>query len=351
MANRTPDPHAFPRRNGPQPDEEAPPSPPLEADVLLTLLLDHPTLQRALKRPQETDEAKHALYDVLLADAGSRAGWEVAQIVALIREGNRRSARPVPSQTYCELMLHEAQLRTQTGDLDMARERLLDSISDTWGLALAAVIKHGAENTLWHLRLVDGREISLGTTKDLFSQPTMRQRIFEVTNHLIPRYGAKDLALWDHHIQVLALVAQTVDTPEMTREGQVIALIRGYTEAQQCDLTRDNSTEEWEDLALTYRPFVRGGWLYVSARHLLAYARVLDTRMTSRDLLDLLRLVQGRRVTVALHIVDQTCRRLWRLPIKELQEEGVAEDLPGPALDDEPWGTQTPARTRAKPLI
>jgi len=299
---------------------------PLDPQVLVTLLLDYPSIQRALKRDPETDEERHQLYDILLADAGVKSGWSVEQIVALIRDGNRRSARPEPSAAYCELMIQESRLRTNTGDLDFARERLLDTISDTWGIALAAVIKHGDENTLWHLRLVDGREIGLGTTKDLFAQATVRQRIFERTNHMIPRYQPRDIHLWEHHLHLLGLVAQMVDTPEMTRAGQARTMVRAYLEAHFCDPDRDTSTEEWEILAHGSRPFVREGAVYLSVKHLWPYVRLFNPRLTQPDILDLLRLLHGRRLTITIERPKHTTRSVWRLVAKDLQEETSGGD-------------------------
>jgi hypothetical protein len=204
--------------------------------------------------------------------------------------------------------------------LDFARQQLLDTLADTWNLPLAAVIKHGTENTLWHLRLLDGREISLGTTKDLFLQHTVRQRIFEVTHHMIPRYGARDQALWDHHLTWLALVAQTVDTPEMTREGQARFYIRGYLDAHYCDLERQVESTDWEDLAMNNKPFLRDGKVYLSTKTFWPHIRTINPRLSQPDLLDLLRLLQGRRITVALN-QRKTSRSYWRIAISDLQEE------------------------------
>ena len=137
---------------------------PLDKQKLLNLVLDHQNIQRALKRDPDTDEAKHALYDVMLAEAGLKEGWTDHEIIALIREGNTRSGRPEPPDAFCTLIMHEASVREKTGDLDLARESLLNNLSDIWGLDITAAIRHGTENALWHLHLGDGREIQLGTS-------------------------------------------------------------------------------------------------------------------------------------------------------------------------------------------
>lgn len=295
---------------------------PLAPDALFQLLLAHPHLQRAIKRDSETPDTKHELYDALLAEAALHEHWEEGAIITLIREVNVRNARREPAVGFCMLVIHEAQVRTKTGDLDFARERLLDTLSDTWGLQLKAVIRHGTENTLWHLQLVDGREIQLGTSKDLSSQSHIRTQIFDVTGHFIPRYSQKDMQLWDHHMELLALVAVTVDTPEMTRRGQAKSLLQGYLDMEYCQLDRDTSSEEWEGLALANKPFIRQSMLFLSAKHMwLTHVRIVNTKMAQSDLFDLLRLLGGRRITIALEHPKKTSRSVWRLPILALQDD------------------------------
>jgi hypothetical protein len=325
--NGQPPPHLLPL------DLESPLDvPTLAAETLLGLLMAHPHLQRALKRDPETDPTRHGIYDAMLAEAALQDSWNEGAIVALIQEGNTRNSLPPPAVGLCRVILHEAHLRTKTGDLDFARERLLDQLSDVWGLQIHNVIRHGTENALWHLHLVDGREIQLGTSEDLMSQSKVRARIFDVTGHIIPRYSAKDARLWDHHIEMLALVARTVDTPEMTREGQAKALIMGYLEEQDCTFDHETSKEEWGELALANRPFFREGLVYISARNLwLTYVHGVAPKMDYGELLDLLRLLGGRRITLTIHERSPerktTSRSMWRLAPAHLVETEIPEML------------------------
>ena len=119
-------------------------------------------------------------------------------------------------------------------------------------------------------------------------------KFINVTGKVIPRYKPSDARLWDHHMEILALVAFTVDTPEMTRMGQAKAIVNGYLETLHYTLDRDADNDEWKGLALKNRPFVRQGMLYLSARHLfLHHARIVDPKMMQTELLDLLRLLGG----------------------------------------------------------
>ena len=311
--------------NGPRPsvdDCDTQPEPALLDQMkLLNLVLDHPHIQRALKRDAETDAAKHTLYDVMLAQAGLKEEWSEHEIIALIREGNTRSGRPAPGDEFCKLTIQEASVREKTGDLDLARESLLNNLSDIWGLNITAVIRHGTENALWHLRLFDGREIQIGTSKDLLSQAHVRAQIYDVTGKVIPRYKPSDARLWDHHMEILALVAVTVDTPEMTRIGQAKAFVRGYLEALHCELDRDADSTDWENLARLNRPYLKQGILYLSARHLwMHHVRIVAPKMIQTELLDLLRLLGGRRITIAIHDPKTTSRSVWRIPATSLAE-------------------------------
>jgi hypothetical protein len=297
--------------------------PTLTAEAILGLLMAHPHLQRALKRDPDTDAARHGIYDALLAEAAVQEGWDPGAIVALIQEGNTRNSLPVPPLTLCRLIVHEAHLRTKTGDLDFARERVIEMLANAWGLQIVTVIRHGTENALWHLHLLDGREIQLGSSENLMTEGKVRARIFDVTGHVIPRYGTKYAHLWDHHMEQLAMVAQIVDTPEMTREGQARALVLGYLEEQRCRLDREASKEDWGKLALSNKPFVWGGFLYLSLRNFwLTYVRHSAPQLLQTDVLDLLRLLGGRRTKVTINTPSPTSRSVWRLlPARLLEAE------------------------------
>ena len=191
----------------------------------------------------------------------------------------------------------------------------LDLLSEEWGLTITAVIRHGTENTFWHLRLEDTREIGLGETPDIFEPKRVRIKIFEVCGHLIPRYkGDKGEAAWDRVVALLVSASQLVDTPELTRLGQAQSLLIGYLAMERCALDHDASSEEWQGLALANKPFVRGAHVHVHARHMwLHYIHIMAPQMSQAALIDLLRLVGGRRVTMILN-AKGTSRSFWRLP-------------------------------------
>jgi hypothetical protein len=290
----------------------------LDQRKLVSLLLAYPRVHRAIKREAGIDEARHGYFDIMLAEIGLCAGWSDEDIAALIRQANEESGRQKTNIAYCHLMIQQARLKTHTGDLDLAREALLMNLSTAWKVEIYAVIRHGEENSLWHLKLYNGQEIQLGTTEQLMSQTKVRTKIFDSTGQMIPRYGPKDGALWDYHLSLIYDAALVIDTPELTRVGQIRALITGYIESQECLLDQD--MDDWEELAVDNRPYVRNGMLYLSPKNLwLAHARLYYPKMTQPELLDLLRLLGGKRTTVTLNSVKSS-RSYWRIPLMALQQ-------------------------------
>ena len=109
--------------------------------------------------------------------------------------------------------------------------------------------------------------------------------------------------------------------------GQAKAIVNGYLETLHYTLDRDADNDEWKGLALKNRPFVRQGMLYLSARHLfLHHARIVNPKMIQTELLDLLRLLGGRRLTLAIREPEKTSRSLWRIPIDTLADPVAASD-------------------------
>jgi hypothetical protein len=324
--------------HAPMPDDmdDTPSVGKLDDSKLINLLLEHPKLQRAIKREGEADATRHGFYDVLLAEVALLAHWDDAEIIALIREANNRSSRPQPNIAYCRLVIQEARLKTKTGNLDFAREAILMSLSDTWKVDIRAVIRHGTENSLWHLQLENGQEIQLGTSQDLMSQTKVRTKIFDVTQHMIPRYSPKDAALWDHHIGLLANAAITIDTPEMTRLGQARSYVLGYIQAAKCELDRNVSSEDLTKLLKENKPCVHNGMLMLSARQLLLHhVRLINPKLTEAELLDLLRLMKGKHKRINIFAPHKTSRSLWFIPTQSLAETSENEDLFAPQVIDE----------------
>jgi hypothetical protein len=300
----------------------------VDPQKLCDLLLEYPRIQRALTREEGIDNARHAFYDVLLAEVALKAGWQDTDIVGLIRQGNARSAREKPNIAYCKLAIHEARLKAKTGDLDFAREALLLELSDAWKLDIRAVIRHGIENSLWHLQLEDATEIQLGTTQDLMSQTKVRAKIFDATGHMIPRYTPKEADRWDYHLRLVAHTATTIDTPEMTRLGQAKSYVLGYLQSVKCDLDRNASSEELTGLLEKNKPCVHEGRLILSARQLLVHhVRLINPKLKEEELLDLLRLLKGKHKRINIFTPKKTSRSVWYVPVQSFAETTENEEF------------------------
>ena len=281
------------------------------------LLLQHPALRDALKRPIPCEVSQHLHYDVQLTEAALKAHWAPEQILELIQDIYTANHLGTRGADYCTMLLQEAQLRLKQGPTtrNLGQDMLRDHLAETWQIALKAVIRHGDENTTWSLQLEDNREIMLGTSKQLQDQKHVRAAIFDRTGTMIPRIASQQLHEWDHLLEILSLIAIQVENPEMTRLGQIRDIVQGYFGQLSYSLTQDFDTEEWEALALSNRPFRKEGRVYLHARHCwLTHVRLVLPEWRVADVLDGLRLV-GATYTKIVCNGAKTSRSYWRLPV------------------------------------
>lgn len=205
----------------------------------------------------------------------------------------------------------------------------IDSLSTTyqlgayWGIPLRQVIRHGDENVQWSLKLDDGREILLGSTRQLDDQRHVRTAVFERTGVRIPRISKQEEYKWDQLLVNLYTMSVRVENPDGARKEQAQELLHLYLDNQPGGFAQDFDEEEWEALALKNRPFRKDGAVYVHARSFwnnMIRAMAPDT--TYNDTLGLLRLIGAKSSRVTLHKLAHTDRSYWILPKEFLQEEG-----------------------------
>lgn len=305
--------------------ESAPPS---TAEPLLALLLANPRLHDCVQRQGGLDDARHHFLDTLLAGTALKAGWERAAIHAVLNTAHARVLRPPLPEHVVTLLLHEAAAHTEAGILDRGREALLENISKVWKIDILQVIRHGKENSVWSLRLMDGIEVHLGSSENFIKQGKVRAAIFDVTGKMIPKMTGKNSADWDYYLEIFADVAITVDTPELSRKGYILGLVHQYLDQQRCVLTRDADEDEWEALALSRKPFVREGALYVHAPSLHQFTHMLAPELTRAELLDLLRQIGGTTVKVNCWVhTPRTSRTYWKITTDQLEEELPAIEI------------------------
>lgn len=196
----------------------------------------------------------------------------------------------------------------------------IEKLATYWGIPITAVICHGDENSQWSLCLDDGREIFLGTTKNLLDQRHVRAVILERTKHLIPRISKQEDHIWDQIIQALVTMSTTVANPDSTRIAQGNELLGLYLRSQSGNFEQDFDEGEWEEMALSNRPFRRDGGIYVHARTWWnSCIRALAPEITYQDTLGLLRLVGATSERITLHKIAHTDRSYWRLPVSFLE--------------------------------
>ena len=189
---------------------------------------------------------------------------------------------------------------------------VLEFLTECWRLPITEVIRHGTEGGTFHLRLATGIEIALGTSETVVNDPKkVRGAIYAATGNVIPRYGAKEADAWDEIAGMLSAVARLIETPELTRLGQIRALLLSYLASENCQLDREASAEDWEILAERNSPYVRGGLVHIHVRTTwLRHVRIVAPDISYAALLDMCRLLGATRVTIALNTY-KTSRSLW----------------------------------------
>lgn len=206
----------------------------------------------------------------------------------------------------------------------------IDSLATTyqlgayWGISLRQVIRHGDENVEWSLKLDDGREILLGSTKQLSDQQHVRNAIFERTGAMIPRITKQEQHKWDQLLVNLYAMSVRVENPDGARREQAQELLHLYLDNQPGGFAQDFDDEEWEALALKNRPFRKDGGVYVHARSFWNNViRTMAPDITYNDTLGLLRLIGAKSTRVTLNKIAHTDRSFWILPNDFLEDDHV----------------------------
>jgi hypothetical protein len=184
-----------------------------------------------------------------------------------------------------------------------------------WGIPIRQVIRHGDENIEWSLKLDDGREILIGSTKQLDDQKHIRSAIFERTGVRIPRISKQEDHKWDQLLVNLYAMSVSVENLDGTRKEQTQQLLRQYLDNQPGGFVQDFDDEEWEALALKNRPFRKDARLYVHARSFWHnMVRMMAPDITYNQTLGLLRLVGAQSTRITLNKIAHTDRSFWILP-------------------------------------
>lgn len=299
------------------------------ANGVVNLLLTAPHLRDALKRPVPCEESRHQLYDMEVAEHALRHGWTSEEIARLLQDTYQANRiMPIPAKGYFLLVCNEADIRNQAGApdgdtlQDFARETSSDRLSEYWQIPIARVIRHGDENATWNLVLTDGREILLGTSKQIQKQDHVRAVIFDRIGVMIPRIAQKQIHEWDRLLEMLFAMATTVESTELSRIGQARELLTLYLGQQPGGFAQDFDEDEWEALALRNRPFRRDDAIYVHARGWWnSCVRPLAPEITYAESIGMLRLIGAKSQRVTLHKVAHTDRSYWKLPQSFLEEK------------------------------
>lgn len=296
------------------------------------LAIRQPDLTPSLSRPYGLSDAEHHAADIRVIEACIAEQWQNdGLIVACLIDAHISGRHTTYDLDTLQTLVGTVYLRLQGMDdaeddgltqraHRIGKAKALQWLSTYWKIPVAQVIRHGTdENTLWHLKLLDGREIALGN--DLDNPKKIAHAIFTVTGKRIPRVSAKELTKWDETMELLYEISDVVDTEELSRKGTIRAFLLSYADREMCRLDREADAEEWEKLAKGGKPFVRHARMHIHARTFwLEHVKGVSPEVKYADVLDWLRLLGGVCNKVTLNTVN-TSRALWSVPVENIDEQ------------------------------
>lgn len=311
-----------------------------------------PELADRMRRPLATSDEQHEAADVKDLAFVLQNHWEDQEALALIQSLHLDAQHQPPGEETLHLLLGKAYLLLEetaqassekhVDGLSLpARSRLMKSLADFFKIPLARVIRHGKENALWTFVTHDGTEIHIGTSSDLHIQQKVRVAIFDHTGIEMTRLSAKEVAKWDSILEMIARVAEMVDTPEFTGIGRIKGLLLAYVDMENVDLSREATQEEWPILLDTRKPYRLNGMLHISTQRLCGdIMKAYDPEMTNRMVIDLLRRIGAKQVTITVRGNLRFFRRVWLVDCAWLDENtstityDMDNDTLKPSFDD-----------------
>lgn len=225
-------------------------------------------------RPDLADQSLSS-YDLSLASLALLAEWtdqEVASLIVQHRLKHGDTQGKAQRQDYIRRTIARAHSNLQRGVTDkdatthaagedaqeMGEKEILSELSSRLNAPIAAVIKRGKSNSMYYLRLIDGREIRIGMALDLNTQRVTRAALIDamgiVSNRMRP-------AMWDQTVRLMLSVVIEEDIGDAESAVHIANLILEYTE--------QNIPYEWDDkealIIMTGRPFMRKAELWLQA--------------------------------------------------------------------------------------
>ena len=280
------------------------------------------------KRTDFKDQSASA-YCMSMACFAAEAGWTDQEIVDLLISWRRKENEPLKLRIdwYCDYSVDYSTIpkARRIVDRSMATEELTSdgSEKDTPDEVRAAVskffdsgveilIQHGEENSRWSLEMVDGRNVELGTSAQLYNKDHCRGMLCEKDIDLPD--GLKKIQ-WERVVKKMRKHMRRLENPEA---GDRKVTIREWLDdyLQSTPAVYSSAAQEGWQPALNHRcPFVRhdqghNGYVYIHAAHFREWLEQHHKeKIPLPSLHDMLRLYNFERKTVT---VDPLTKSYWR---------------------------------------
>lgn len=298
-----------------------------------------PQIARKLARQIAWSDEEHAEADILAMALFLETGWTEEEVIQLVRTLHGEVDHPSPSAAEIEMRLSLAYARIQgiheVHDPDesralaaRAKSRALANLAGFFRVPCVRVIRHGIENALWHLRLADGRDIRLGTSEDLDNQKKVRTAIFDATGIRMTRLSAREAQKWDDILEMMHRIAEVIDTPELTRRGKIIGMLRGYLELKNLEPDRPMTHEEVESYLRDNRPCIQGDVLvFPLTSFYLDFAKAYEGSLSQATIMDMLKEIGGTQKDITLREgTARYHRRVWLIPLASIFDQNQEYD-------------------------
>jgi len=222
---------------------------------------------------------------------------------------------------------HTLDMAVDTEDQEHRNKIAAANLTSVFGINITRIIKHGQENSIYSLILVDGTDIHIGPIESVMNQNRFCNRIAEATNEVM---APLKNSVWREIVSVMLKASELVELVETTRQEICLQYVRRYISGLESS-TVVFTEDEWIKAFTNYDPYYRDKEIWIHAESLRKFInQVTGDKINAADMYDLLRRggFERRHVGTTFDGV-RVSRRYWHLPIGVIEEEEtVGETTP-----------------------
>jgi hypothetical protein len=234
-------------------------------------------------------------YDMALAHFGVLLEWSdqrIADLIYLWRIMYSRDPQKAARRKYIEDTIHKARQRRDEeqaveeitepsqsqspppagaksdNPTDPSRADILARLQKVLRVPIARWVQYGAADADYTLILDDGRAIVIGPVEAVTSPTRFRNAVYQTVGILPPRVKN---STWDGVCRYLAIIRETIENPEESREAEAVEWVTAYLAAGEgrhiCTEGLDIAIEKKALLRRAGRLHIRldGVWKYLAA--------------------------------------------------------------------------------------